>query len=197
MTDPTARPVEGSVVRRGRRSRGLVIGGAVALALLVALVVWLVVGNGDDGDGVPATPVGQPVEMSESELLEFGRAQALPVYWAGARDGTRYEVTRTAGGQIYLRYLTGDARPGDPRPRFLTIGTYPQQNAYAVVNAAGRRRGYTDRTTQSGALVVYSRRRDTNVYFTFPNASFQVEVYDPDPRRALSMVLGGQIVQLR
>ena len=35
------------------------------------------------------------------------------------------------------------------------------------------------------------------MYFTFPNAGFQVEVYDPDPRRALSMVLGGQIVQLR
>jgi hypothetical protein len=193
----TEGPVEGSAMRRGPGSRRLVIGGAVAIALVVALVVWLLVRDGGDEDGVPATPVGQPVEMSESELLEFGRAQAVPVYWAGARQGTRYEVTRTEGGQVYIRYLTGDARPGDPRPRFLTIGTYPQQDAYAVVRAAGRRRGYTDRTTQSGALVVYSPRRDTNVYFTFPNAAFQAEVYDPDPRRALSMVLGGQIVQLR
>ena len=183
-------------MRRGRPSRGVVIGGAVALALLSALVVWWLLVR-DRDDGVPGAPVGQPVEMSESELLDFGRAQALPVYWAGARNNTRYEVTRTAGGRIYLRYLTGDARPGDPRPRFLTIGTYPQQNAYAVVGAAGRRRGYTARTTQSGALIVHSRRRDTNVYFTFPNAGFQVEVYDPNPRRALSMVRRGQIVQLR
>jgi hypothetical protein len=197
MPERTEGPVASSAVRSGPPSRRRVIGVAVALALVVALVVWLLVRDGDDEDGVAATPVGQPVEMSESELLEFGRAQAVPVYWAGARNGTRYEVTRTARGQVYIRYLTGDARPGDPRPRFLTIGTYPQQDAYAVVSAAGRRRGYTDRTTQSGALVVYSPRRDTNVYFTFPNAGFQVEVYDPDPRRALSMVLGGQVVQLR
>jgi hypothetical protein len=166
------------------------------LALLAGLAVWLVAREGDD-DGAPATPIGQPVAVSEAQLKEVARAQDTPVYWAGARSGTTYEVTRIARGGIYIRYLTGDARPGDPRPRFLTIGTYPQPNAYAVVDAAGRRPGYITRTTRSGALVVYGRRRDQSVYFTFPNAAFQVEVFGPTPRQALSLVLGGEIVQLR
>jgi hypothetical protein len=173
-----------------------VIGG-VALALLAGLLVWLLVRKDDGDNGVPATPVGKPVAVSESELRAFGRAQGTAVYWAGPRDGTTYELTRNAAGQIYIRYLPPNVAVGDPHPVYLAVGTYPVQNAYAVLLTAGHRRGYTSTTTASGALVVSRREAATSAYFTFPNAAIQVEAYHPRPGRALQMVLSGQIVQLR
>jgi hypothetical protein len=195
MTDG---PASGATARAWSPSRRAVVWGAVALALVAGVVVWLLVrGGGSDESAAPSVPVGRPVAMSEAGLRAFGRNQALPLYWAGARAGTTYEVTRSAGGQVYIRYLPRGVRVSDPRPQFLTVGTYPQPNAYAVLEAAGRRKGYAARNTTSGALIVYNRKRHPSVYFTFPNASFQVETFDPRPGQALKTVLGGQIVQLR
>ena len=80
---------------------------------------------------------------------------------------------------------------------YVAVGTYPVQNAYAVLSAAGSRRGYTSTTTKSGALVVSRRRPHTSAYFTFPTAGFQVEAYAPRPGEARDLVLSGRIVQLR
>jgi hypothetical protein len=195
MTEGAASPVAGPETRSRKK---FVVVGAVVLALAAGLLVWLLT-RGDDGAGAsaPAAPVGKPVAMPEDQLRAFGRAQATPVYWAGARPNTTYEVTRAAGGQIYIRYLPAGVRVGDPRPRFVTVGTYPQQNADAALTAAGKRKGYRAVTTSSGALIVYNRRKHDSVYFTFPDAAFQVEAYDPRPGRALASVLGGGIVQLR
>jgi hypothetical protein len=170
---------------------------AVVLALAAGLLVWLLTRGDDNGTSAPSAPVGKPVALSENQLRAFGRAQATPVYWAGARPNTTYEITRAAGGQIYIRYLPAGVRVGDPRPRFVTVGTYPQQNAYAALTAAGRRKGYRAVTTSSGALIVYNRRKHASIHFTFPDAAFQVEAYDPRPGQALASVLGGDIVQLR
>jgi hypothetical protein len=170
---------------------------AVVLALAAGLLVWLLTRGDDSGTSAPSAPVGKPVAVSENQLRAFGRAQATPVYWAGARPNTTYEITRAAGGQIYIRYLPAGVRVGDPRPRFVTVGTYPQQNAYAALTAAGRRKGYRAVTTSSGALIVYNRRKHASIHFTFPDAAFQVEAYDPRPGQALASVLGGDIVQLR
>ena len=100
-----------SVAGDSERRRRLVVAGAVVLALLAGLGVWALVRDGDEEEA-PAAPVGKPVVLTEAELREFGRAQATPVYWAGAHEGTTYELTRSAGGQIYIRYLVTVCRPG-------------------------------------------------------------------------------------
>ncbi len=197
MTDPPAEPIAAVASRGGPRSRRVVVVGAVVLALLAGLLVWLLTRGDDAGDKVVSAPVGRPVAVDDAQLRAFARAQANPVYWAGARANTTYELTRAAGGQIYIRYLPAGVRVGDPRPGFVTVGTYPQQNAYAALTAAGKRKGYTAVTAQSGALIVYNRRKHRSVYFTFPDAAFQVEAYDPRPGQALASVLRGGIVQLR
>ena len=197
MSDGPATPIDGAATGAWSRSRKVAVVGALVLALAAGLLVWVLTRGNDTGDATPTAPVGKPVAMSEDQLRAFGRAQATAVYWAGARPNTTYEVTRAAGGQIYIRYLPAGVRVGDRRPRFVTVGTYPQQNAYAALTAAGRRKGYRAVTTSSGALIVYNRRKHPSVYFTFPDAAFQVETYDPRPGEALSSVLRGGIVQLR
>lgn len=168
--------------------------------LLLALCLGLLAGCGDDssddGSGAPGVKTGVPTILSESQLRAYGKAQAFPVYWAGPQENRRYELTRTAGGRVYIRYLTPGADAGSASPRFLTVGTYPGSNAYGALQTVGRRDGAVRVKTQSGALVVLPTASSRSVYFAFPQQNFQVEVYDPQAGRARSLVLDGQISRL-
>src|SRR5262245_63358257 len=117
MTDGPAKPADGSATRSRSPSRRVVVIGAVALALVAGVVVWLL-SRGDGGEETVSAPIGRPVAMRDDQLRAFARAQATPVYWAGPRAGVTYELTRSAGGQIYIRYLPAGVRVGDPRPQF-------------------------------------------------------------------------------
>lgn len=181
------------------RPRPRWIAWAVAAAIVVAgaLILLLSCGGEDGGDGgAPALKTGVPTELSESELRAFGRAQAVPVYWAGPQENRRYEVTRTASGRVYIRYLTPKAEVGSAQPRFLTVGTYPGRDAYSALRTASRGAESVRVRTQSGALVTWAKARPTSVYFAFPDSAFQVEVYDPSALRARSLVLDGQVTRL-
>ncbi len=182
-----------STHRRPIRALGL----AVAL---MGLVLALLAGcGGDDGGDEAAAPslkTGVPTVLSEDELRAFGKAQAFPVYWAGPQEDRRYEVTRTSGGRVYIRYLTPNAEVGTDKPLFLTVGTYPGTNAYGALQEVSRRSGAVGVKTQSGALVVVPSATARNAYFAFPQSNFQVEVYDPKKGRAKSLVLDGKISRL-
>jgi hypothetical protein len=172
---------------------------ATALALLGLVLALLAGCGGDDGGDEAAAPsvkTGVPTVLSEDELRAFGKAQAFPVYWAGPQADRRYEVTRTSGGRVYIRYLTPNAEVGTDRPLFLTVGTYPGSNAYGALQEVSRRSGAVGIKTQSGALVVVPSATARNAYFAFPQSNFQVEVYDPKKGRAKSLVLDGQISRL-
>lgn len=179
-----------------RRPRWIPWAAAAAIVLVGALILLLSCGGEDGDDGAPALKSGVPTELSESELRAFGRAQAVPVYWAGPQEDRRYEVTRTASGRVYIRYLTPNADVGSARPRFLTVGTYPGRDAYSALQTASRGDGSVRVRTQSGALVTWAKRQPTSVYFAFPDSAFQVEVYDPSALRARSLVLDGQVSRL-
>lgn len=178
--------------RPGRR----LVGGIALAGLVLALLAGCGDDSSDDGGSAPSLKTGVPTVLSEAQLKAFGKAQAFPVYWAGPQADRRYEVTRTAGGRVYVRYLTPDAAVGTDKPLFLTVGTYPGSNAYGALRAVGRREGATSVKTQSGALVVVPSATARNAYFAFPQSNFQVEVYDPQKGRARSLVLDGQISRL-
>jgi hypothetical protein len=114
----------------------------------------------------------------------------------GSTTAAVWSRRRPAGGQTYIRYLRSESELGDVRPRYLSVATYRQQGAYAALRAAARREGSVSRRTPTGALVVYDRARPTNVYFARPNIPVQVEVYDPEPGRARSLVLEGRVREL-
>lgn len=173
---------------------------AVAL-VLAGLLLVLIAGCGGDDDGdkaasAPSLKTGVPTILSESQLKAFGKAQAFPVYWAGPQKDRRYEVTRTAQGRVYIRYLGPNAEVGTDKPLFLTVGTYPGSNAYAALQVVGRRSGAVRVKTQTGALVVLPSATARSAYFAFPQSNFQVEVYAPQAGRARSLVLDGQISRL-
>ena len=199
MSTETAQPIppapERSTPARSRR-----IWLVVAVVVVAGLLVWLLTRGDDDGDKNSATSgvkVGAPTILSESDLRAFGRAQPIPVYWAGPQPNRKYELTKTQSGRYYVRYLTPTAVPGDKSPRFQTVGTYPGTNAYGALQVVGRRPHTRVIRTQSGALVVYDTQKPTSVYFAFPGQNFQVELYDPRAERARRTVLGGKVERLR
>lgn len=163
-----------------------------ALGFAAFLVGWFAIGGNDN----PSQPAGAASSTSEAELRAFAASAPHAVYWAGPRAGQTYELTRTSDGRVYVRYLPEGVRPGDPRPNFLTVGTYPRANAFAELKRAARADGATARELPNGGLAVLSRG-SSSVYFGYPDARYQVEVYAPSTGSARKLVLAGQVVPIR
>jgi len=170
------------------------LGALVAIGLAAFFVGWLVMNRGSDTPQVPATGASS---ASESELRTFAESVSHPIYWAGSKDGFTYELTRTNDGRVYVRYLPEGTAVGDPSSRFLTIGTYPRAGAFAELKRAGRADGAISLKLARDGLAVFSQAKPTSVYFGYPDARYQVEVYDPSPDEARRLALSGQVVPVR
>lgn len=166
---------------------------ALAAAGLAAFLVgWLMLGGADEEAQAPR---GASV-TSEQDLRAFADSAGHPVYWAGRRGKNSYELTRTSDGRVFVRYLPQGVAAGDPRPNFLTVATYPRTNAFAELKRASRAEGAVTRKLPNGGIAVYNAD-SRSVYFGFPDAGYQVEVYHPGPEIARSLVLAGEVVPIR
>jgi hypothetical protein len=186
-TPPAAGPPAASSTGANR----LRIGAVVAVAIAIAVIVWLIVKDDDNGNkssqsAPPATAA------SVDELHNLKGSVGHTVYWAGRRPGFTYELTQV-GENVYIRYLPNGISLGDPRPNFLTVGSYPTPKAYSVLKRQGRRQGNTTDKLEGGGIAVSSESRPQSVYFAYPDSDVQVEVYDPSASRARRLVLSGRV----
>jgi len=166
------------------------LGAAVLVAAIVAAVVFVVAGSEDRG-----ASAGGPRIVSAEGLRTF--AASRPLYWAGTVPGTTIELSEAARGRVFVRYLSGGAQPGDRRPAFTTVATYPSPRAYQETARAGRLEGATRRPAPGGGLAVWRRNRPTSVYLAFPGDDVLIEVYDPNAERARGLVLDGEVGPVR
>ena len=175
------------------------IGAVLAVALVAGFVAWLLLGS--DTTSKPAQKA--PPTRAVATVVPTGRLRELaatldhPLFWAGTRPGMGYELTRTAAGNIFIRYLPPNARAGDPRPAFLAIGTYPVPDAFARTRTAAKRAGAVAVGLKGGGIAVYGSARPTSVYFAYPDSKVQVEVFDPNGRSARNLVVSGRIVPIK
>ena len=167
------------------------LGALVAVALAAFVLAWLLLKDGG-GKSNPAT-TGVSGTASEAQLEQLANATDHPVYWAGVRKGFSYELTQTKDGRIFIRYLPSGVKAGDPRPNYLAIGTYPRANAYVELSRAAKRHGAVSVKIDGGGLLVFNEAKPTNVYFGYPNAKYQVEVFSPSAETARSLVLTRKI----
>jgi hypothetical protein len=178
---------------RRSSSRGWALGGAAIVALLLAsgLLVWLLAYRDDGSATSPASPRASAV--TQVELRQLAADIGHPLYWAGPNETDTYELTRTRDGGVYLRYLPDGASVGDPRPNFRTIGTYPSTTAFATLQAGARRKDARVFRFESGAIAVSYAKTPGSVFFAFPGSPYLVEVFDPEPGRAVKLVTSGQV----
>lgn len=169
--------------------------------------MWVLVDRSDDEKAaqgttttavtptLPTTPsetVSQPAIRTIAELRAAAAISPNPIYWAGARAGTRLEFSQTSGGTVFVRYLPQSAAAGDLQPH-LTVATYARPNGYAEVQAAAKNKGSRTLQLEGGGLAVYDPKVPTNLHLAFPDEHYQVEVFAPQRGLALSLVSSGKI----
>ena len=168
-------------------------------ALLVGagiLVVTIFLLHGHGGGKTTLPPIGTPAAVSESQLKHLAAQSEQPIYWAGPKAGA-YELTRTTDGRIYIRYLPSSDKVGDRTPTYLTVGTYPAKHAFPAIKRAAARPGGVSVKIDRGGLLVFNAGTPKSVYFGYPRSGYQVEVYDPSPQQARTLVLAGKITPIK
>jgi hypothetical protein len=161
------------------------LGAVVAVALVVGFGAWLIARDGDDdSSNKRATPVATTV----ADLRALDEQSGHPVYWVGPRPGTKFEVTRTSNGNVYIRYLTRDAPIGDERPNYLTVGSYPFKGAYATLRQSARQQGTKSGRLPNGGIYIVSRERPNSVYAAYRGTDLQIEVFSPSASQARQLV---------
>ena len=170
------------------------VGALVAAGAVALLASWFIFR--DSGAKVAVPPIGSPAFVSPAQLEAVAAETNHPVYWAGAKSGM-YELTRTSDGRTYVRYLPTGAKAGDPAAKYLTIGTYERKNAFTAIQRAAARRGAVSVKLDNGGLLVFNQSTPKSVYFGYPRTNYQVEVFDPNPQQARTLVLGGKITPIK
>ncbi|HWB70397.1 MAG TPA: hypothetical protein VG518_10515, partial [Solirubrobacterales bacterium] len=152
-------------------------------------------GGGDAAapQGVTVASAFPPTVVSPARLDSLAAEWEPPIYWLGRRPGARLELKRELSGEIYLRYLTGNARPGDPRQDYVTVGTYPVGGGAAAVRGAAREEGAAVQSGPSGSVLLANPRRPENVYLAFPGSEYQIEIFAPAAGRALELAKSGKL----
>jgi hypothetical protein len=150
----------------------------------------------------PRAAAGSKAGSSRAAPATRAKLEALasslghPVYWAGARPRVTYEVSQTPDGRSYVRYLPRGVRAGANKP-YLTIGTYPMKDAFAVTKRAASAKGARKVPARGGAIAFYGSTGPHSVYVAYPNSNVQIEVFDPSPARARRVVSSGQLRAVR
>jgi hypothetical protein len=188
-SSPTATSQPDEAPSRAFHHRGRVrIGAIVAIAAAAGIVAWIVIGGSTSNPSATSdTGQGVPLPVSVSGLHTLAEAVPSPIYWVGEMPGVNLELTKTANGRVFIRYLPTGVEIGT-NETYLTVATYPLANAYAATERAAAQDGAVPIAAQGGAIAFYNRARPESVYFAEQGSDYQVEVYDPSPARARKLV---------
>jgi hypothetical protein len=140
---------------------------------------------------VTSGAAGRAVAVQPAQLRRLVTQLGRALYWIGPRPDMTYELTRTPDGRVYVRYLPPGVHVGTVRP-FLTVGTYPLENAYAITRSVSKQPGSVP-ITVPGGVAFYSVSKPTSVYVAFRGVDDQIEVFDPSASRVRAVVVRGLV----
>src|SRR5471032_3238051 len=129
--------------------------------------------------------------VSSSELVSRSGSLHRPIFWVGAQAGSEYELTTTADGRSFVRYLQVGESAGVAKAA-LTVAAYPMANAYNVSATVAGRPGVVRVQVPSG-VAFYERSHPQSVYLAFAGSDYQVELFDPTPLAALRLARSGAV----
>lgn len=180
------------------KNRGQLRLAAVLVALpLIAIAIWVIGGCGGGG-GASSSESTVSAEIVDAEALkERSEDEEMPIYWAGEQAGTELELSVPEEGRTYVRYLTGGAEAGDPQPNFLTVGTYAFAEPIPALEELAEKPGGVQRSVPDGGIAYFNRNGPNSVYLAYPGQEVQIEVFDPDPKRAKELATSGEIVPIK
>jgi hypothetical protein len=140
----------------------------------------------------PNTNIKGPVAVSPAQLRSLATQLGHPIYWAGPRANTTYELVEASNRFVYVRYLPNGVAAGAKKP-YLTVATYPLKDAYKVTLRTSKSSG-TVAVKVQGGIGAYSKANPKHVYAAYRGVDAQIEVYDPSPTVPRRIVAAGQVV---
>ena len=168
--------------------------GLVALAIIVGAVAWVATSGDDEGATTETASAGVEAKIvSVEELEEFADDVDHGIYWAGPLPGKVIEVSESDTGNTQIRYLEEGTGAGEGSQAVLTVGSYPLADAAKAFEGFAKRKSSITRRSPDGREVAFSVEKPTSVYFTGTEGDVQVEVYDPNYKRAIALALSDQV----
>ena len=134
--------------------------------------------------------------LTESELKSIIRENNIQAYWTGPIKDATYSLNSSTAGQVFIRYVPKGEECDDVRPNFRVIATYEEQDAFATTEAAGTTADGVSLLNTDGSIVYFNKNVPTNIYVAYPGISYQIEIYDPDPKEAVSLATTQGALQL-
>jgi hypothetical protein len=185
-----------------RMSQGTRFQPSRLVAVTLACVALLATGCGGDDkkDKTQTAPAkANSTPTTRAQLKTLAKQVGHDIFWAGPKRGYTYELTRTKDGNIYIRYLPPGVPVGAASADFLSIGTYPQDDAFATIETARKRPGETVQKVRGGGggVAVSGKDKPSSVYFAYPGSKILVEVYDPSPENALKLATSAKVKPIR
>ena len=118
----------------------------------------------------PKAPVQArgPEAVTQEDLVALADELGHPVYWAGPRENTTYELTVNEAGAVYIRYLPPGVDVGEQRTA-LTVGTYPVEGAFALTEGQCRCGGHVDVPLPGPGIALHSEQTSNNVHVAYPD----------------------------
>jgi len=188
---------------RGTSARdGLARLGRLGVALAIGLLALVLIGAAlIDANSNPSAPdesqvPSNAVAVSLPELLVRASELGRPVFWVGQRQGTSSYELSSSSERVYVRYLTGDAKAGDQRADFLTVGTYEVPEASVALKEAAKT-GPGQTLSRHQGYEALTSSTATNAYIVFDDQpDLQVEIFSPRRGEAAELAISGELKPL-
>jgi hypothetical protein len=125
--------------------------------------------------------------LTESELKSIIKENNIQAYWTGPLKNATYTLNSSTAGQVFIRYVPDGEKCDDVRPNFRVIATYQEADAFATTESAGTTADGVSLLNADGSIVYFNKNVPTNIYLAYPGIDYQIEIYDPDPKEAVSI----------
>ncbi len=168
----------------------LPLAGGLVVAALGMILLWALVIKADDD----AEKQNEPRIVETSDLSDAADRAGHPVYWAGERPQTKLELAESEAGPVYVRYLDEDSEAGVRSTDFMTVVTYPVENAAAALRRGARNRPNAELArADDGALILIDPATPGSIRLAHPGSDEQVELYTPNVKDSIRLATNGSI----
>ena len=186
-------------VDRERHTPGFFIALVAAVALISAFITFGIAQQIKPTVGNLTTLAAKTsggVCLSEKELRDLVTKQKITAYWAGPVSNATYSINTTNAGQIFVRYVMKGQNCDSDTKDFRVIATYSVSGAYESTKAAGSQANGVSLANPDGSIVYFNKDVPTNVYLAYQGIDYQIEIYDPNPKDAVTLATTVNKIQL-
>ena len=134
--------------------------------------------------------------LSEKELRNLVTENNIVAYWTGPVKDATYSINSTTAGQVFVRYIPKGMECGSTEAKYRVIATYSETDAFNSTQQAGSQPEGVTLANPDGSVVYFSKNAPNNVYLAYPGINYQIEIYDPDAKTAVTLATTSNQVQL-